>query len=296
VEKTINLYKTVEYTKVAQTRQDEEIPAHLPKLLERELSRLRGGMEIASRFLRRYGLYANDYAHEWLMNTIASYCDGNGRATFLDFQALGFRDVYVVATNVSTHFAEVFSVETTPHVAVADAVLMSGSIPFFFEAPQFDGSQIGKGDFYTDGGVLSNYPLHIFDNPRFEKGNRHFEHGINWETLGCRLFTPEDCQPQNEPILNIIDYVENLFETLVEIQEVSFESRFVDQLRTINISNCGVKTTDFNINPDDTDARYGELVQAGETATREYLEKYKRSSDKLYAIKERLTGLLNLWD
>jgi NTE family protein len=295
-EKTIDLYKTVEYAKVAQAREDEELPAHLPKLLERELIRLRGGMEIASRILRRYGLYANDYAHEWLMETIAKYSDGNGRATFADFRALGYRDVYIVATNISTHTAEVLSVETTPDVAVADAVLLSSSIPFFFEAPKFDGKQLGGGDFYTDGGVLSNYPLHIFDHPRFEKDNRHFEHGINWETLGCRLFTPEDCQPQHEPILHIIDYIENLFETLVEIQEVSFENRLVDKLRTINVSNCGVKTTDFSITPDSKDPRYAELVKAGETATCEYLENYKRSTDKLFAINEKLASLLNLWD
>jgi NTE family protein len=291
---TIGLYKTVDYTKLAQVLENEEIPEHLPKRLEKELLRLRGGMEIATRFLRRYGLYANDYAHEWLMETIATYCGGNGRATFADFQAFGFRDIYIVVTNISTHSAEVFSAETTPHVAVADAVLMSGSIPFFFEAPQFDGTQLGKGDFYTDGGVLSNYPLHIFDNPRFAKGNRHFENGINWETLGCRHFTPLDCLPQNDPILNIIDYIENLFETIADVQEVSFESRLVDQLRTINISNCGVKTTDFNIQPNLSDPRYAELVQSGQIATREYLEKYQRSSDKLYAIKEKLAGLFNL--
>jgi NTE family protein len=293
---TIDLYKTVDYTKVAQAREAQEIPEHLPKLLEKELLKLRGGMEIAARFLRRYGLYANDYAHEWLMETIAAHCDGNGRATFADFQKQKFRDVYIVATNISTHSAEVFSVDTTPHVAVADAVIMSSSIPFFFEAPQFDGKQLGSGDFYTDGGVLSNYPLHIFDNPRFAKGNRYFENGINWETIGFRLFTPTDCQPQNEPILNIIDYIENLFETLADVQEVTFKSRFVDQLRTINISNCGVKTTDFSIQADLSDPRYAALVRSGQIATDEYLENYQRSTDKLYAIKEMLAGLLNLRD
>jgi hypothetical protein len=57
-----------------------------------------------------------------------------------------------------------------------------------------------------------------------------------------------------------------------------------------------VKTTDFNIQADLSDSRYAALVQSGQTATREYLDKYQRSSDKLYAIKEKLAGLLNLWD
>jgi NTE family protein len=291
---TIDLYKTVDYSRVSQPREEHGIPEHLPKLLEQELSRLRGGMDIAARFLKRFGFYANDYAHEWLMTTIAAHCGGNRRATFADFQACGFRDVYIVVTNVSTHSIENFSVETTPHAAVADAVMMSSSIPFFFEAPQFDGTTLGRGNFYADGGVLSNFPLHIFDNPRFAKGNRHFENGINWETLGCRLFTPEDCQPQNEPILNIIDYIENLFETLVDIQEVAFENRFVDRLRTIDISNCGVKTTDFSILPEISNPKYNAMVQSGQMATRDYLERYRHSSDKLYAIKEKLVELLKL--
>jgi len=293
---TIDLYKTVDYSRVAQPHEEQKIPEHLPKLLEREFSRLRGGMEIAARFLKHFGFYANEYAHEWLMTTIAAHCDGNGRATFNDFHACGFRDVYIVVTNISTHSAEVFSMETTPHAAVADAVMMSSSIPFFFEAPQFDGTTLGRGNYYADGGILSNYPLHIFDNPRFAKGNRHFENGINWETLGCRLFTPKDCRPQNEPISNILGYIENLFETLVDIQDIAFENRFVDRLRTIDIKNCGVRTTDFSIQPDASDPIYKALVQSGQTATRDYLERYLRSSDKLYAIKEKVAGLLNFWD
>jgi NTE family protein len=295
-ENTIELFKTVNYAKIAQVNEDLDLPDRLPRSLERELGKLKGRMGLVIRFFREYGFYANDYALEWLMDTIASHCKGNGRATFTDFKEYGFRELSIVVTNISTHKAEVFSAKTTPKVSVADAVLISGSIPFYFEAPQFDGEQFGRGDYYADGGVLSNYPLHVFDDPKYEKGNHHFQHGVNWETLGCRLFTPEDCQPQKETIRNMIDYIENLFETMAEVQEVSFESRLVDRLRTIDISNCGVKTTDFSITPNETDPRYVELVQAGETATRDYLENYKRSSDKLYAIKEKLAGLLNMWD
>ena len=186
--------------------------------------------------------------------------------------------------------------ETTPDVAVADAVMMSCSKPFFWEAPQFDGTKFGKGQFYTDGGVVSNYPLHLFDNPRFETGNRHFKNGVNWETLGCRLFTPKDYQSQYEPILNIFHYIENLFETLIEVQEIDFETSLVDQIRTISISNCGVRTTNFDIQPVPSDSKYVALVQSGQTATREYLEKYIHSSDRLYAFKEKLADLFDLWD
>ncbi|HBY09585.1 MAG TPA: hypothetical protein DEH22_18030, partial [Chloroflexi bacterium] len=71
-----------------------------------------------------------------------------------------------MAVNITRHQAEIFSVETTPDVAVAEAVLMSSTIPFFFEAVQFDGKAIGQGDYYIDGGALSNFPLNLFDDPK----------------------------------------------------------------------------------------------------------------------------------
>jgi NTE family protein len=46
-------------------------------------------------------------------------------------------------------------------VAVADAVRISMSIPFFFEARYYE--QNGSNDAYCDGGVLNNYPIDTFD-------------------------------------------------------------------------------------------------------------------------------------
>lgn len=295
-QETIDLFKTVDYSKIAQTSEaEDEWLDRLPKLLERELGKLKGGIEAVSRLFRRFGLYANDYAYGWLQETIAEHCRGNGNATFADFRKRGFRDIYVIATNLSTHSATLFSVETTPKAAVADAVLMSGSIPLYFEAPRFDGEKLGAGDIYADGGVLSSYPLHIFDDPRYSKGNRRFEHGINLDTLGCRLFTPQDCSPGDERISNLIDYIENLLETMAEIQAVAFESSYVDQFRTINISNCGIATTDFRIRPEEDDPKYVALLNSGITATRKYLENYELTNDTLERVKKSLSGLLKWW-
>jgi NTE family protein len=295
-QETIDLFKTMDYSKIAQTGEDEdEWLDHLPKLLERELEKLKGRIEVISRFFRRYGLYANDYVHGWLQEAIADHCRGNGNATFAEFRKCGFRDIYIVATNVSAHSAAIFSAETTPKVAVADAVLMSCSLPFYFEAPRFNGEKLGVGDIYTDGGVLSNYPLHIFDDPRYSKGNRRFDRGVNWETLGCRLFTPQGCSSKVGRISNLIDYIENLLETMAEVQAIAFESRYVDQFRTINISNCCIATTDFRIWPGENDPKYVALFNSGVMATREYLENYELASNKSEHIKKSLSGLLKWW-
>lgn len=141
IPETKELFLTLDFGKVPEiVPGDEELPFW------------RVSQEIGMRrFFRNFGYYSSGYFYNWLQGVIAEQCDGNARATFADFKARGFRDLYIVASNVSRHRAEVFSHESTPHVAVADAVRMSMSIPIFFEAIRFDGEKIGDGDYYLDG-------------------------------------------------------------------------------------------------------------------------------------------------
>lgn len=295
VAETVDLLRTVDYAQLAQAGRDIKWPRQPPKFIEHELDRVMTGLDAASRMVRRFGWFSHTYARYWLEDKIALFCQGNGQATFADFRRLGFRDVHIVATNLSTRSVEVFSAEDSPDVAVSDAVLLSGSIPLYFEAPRFDGKTLGQGDYYADGGVLLNYPLEVFDIPRYGEGNPRFVHGINWETLGCRLYTPEDCAQRGRPISSLISYATNLFETLAEAQIVAYENDIVDQMRTININNCGVSATDFELQPDESNPAYLQLVQAGETAAREYLERYRLPTDRFCQVRARLIDFLEQW-
>jgi NTE family protein len=155
---------------------------------------------------------------------------------------------------------------------VADAVRMSMSIPFYFEALQFDGKQFGRGDYFADGGMLNNYPIHLYDHEAFAKDNKLFQNDVNWETLGLHLYTPEDCPLLRVPIKDMLSYAEELFATLLEAQTLEFSREEIDQKRSINISNCCIKPTEFNIKPGDE--RFNKLIAAGKTATRSFLETY----------------------
>jgi NTE family protein len=291
---TIDLCKTVDYSKIRALKVEED-PGHKKAgLFDTSFERMRGNLDAANRFFRHYGLYSNEYIQEWLHNTIATYCNGNERATFADFRACGFRDLYTTAVNISRHRAEIFSADTTPDVAVADAVLMSAAIPFFFEALQFDGLSLGNGDYYIDGGALSNYPLTIFDDPRFKDRSRHFTYGINWETLGCQLFTPEDCTDRQTEVSNILQYAENVIETMSEAQQVAVEMRTVDRWRSMRISNCCVSTTDFDIQPDERDPKYLEMVATGEQAAKEYLKNYRLPTDRFADVKQKLIDIFQI--
>jgi len=269
---SIAIFRTLDYSKIPGLKTAVHMPS---RLINSNFSReFVHNVDGLNRLLRHYGWYDSEYAYTWLQETIAGQL-GHARATFADFQAHGCRDLHVVVTNISQHRLEVFSAATTPHTAVADALLLSQSIPLFFAAPQFDGQKFGQGDFYGDGGILSNYPLHLFDGVQYEKDNSYYKNSINWQTLGCRLFTPPGCpNAGRRPITNIATYLSNLFETGMESQITSHERHPMDRRRTIDVSNCCISATDFNVQPRPENETYQKLVQAGETAVRAFLDSY----------------------
>lgn len=248
----------------------------------RFLGRLQGNITSMNRLATRFGWNSLQFMYDWMTEAIVPYCKGNPKATFAQFRSWGYRDLYIVTTNISRRRTEIFSADTSPDVAVIDALLMSQAIPLFFEALQFDGRHFGQGDFYADGGMMLNYPLEIFDERPFARNNRWFVNGVNWESLGCRLFTPEDCQPEREPIGGLLSYLQRTFDTLVEAQAIAFGLNKPLQRRTININDCCVRTTDFSIRPQVGDPSYDKLFASGETAAYEFLANYNPPLIKPY--------------
>lgn len=225
------------------------------------------------RLFENYGWYSSDYFYDWLENVIAGQCGGNKRATFNDFKRRGFRDLHIVASNLTRRRAEVFSYEKTPDVAVADAVRMSMSIPLFFEALRFDGSNFGIGDYYVDGGLYNNYPIHLFDKTRYAHNNRFFRGGINWETLGLFLMPDAlDCEPQPEFPENIWEFLSLTIQSIYDSHQLSnIDQNPVDQQRTVSINDCGVSSVKFDVEKNGSE--YQKLFDSGREAVIDFLKK-----------------------
>jgi NTE family protein len=276
VDEIVKVYSTYDVDQIALASSDG-MPDRdsTPSFLRRELERIQQSFASVTRLATKFGWYSSDYSYEWMQEIVAKYGRGDGKATFAQFRRWGFRDLHVVVTNLSTHAAEVFSAATTPNVAVVDALLMTQALPLVFEALQFDGRKFGQGDFYSDGGILVNYPLLIFDEHSFALRNRWFVNGVNWETLGCRSYTPADCPKRSRKITNLLSFSQNVLEALIETQSEFYNTSKSFQRRTINISDCCVRTTDWDIWAVPGDERYLRLVQAGESAARQYLANYK---------------------
>ena len=256
VPETKKLFNSLDFKKVPQTTTSVNRLKVL-QFLEDESSR---------RFLTKYGWYSSEYFYHWLGSTIAGQCNGNSRATFSDFKDFGFRDLYIVATNVSRQRAEVFSADHTPDVAVADAVRMSMSIPVFFEALRFDGQKFGDGDYYVDGGLYDNFPVHIFDHPEYAGRTWSYRDGVNWETLGLFLY-PDQVDGLSDSVIpqNVWEFLTLTLRNLYHSHEVSsYQASTVDQHRTIEISDCGIPTTDFDVQQGSE--KYNLLYESGRKA------------------------------
>lgn len=225
-----------------------------------------------SRLFDKFGWYSSVYFHKWLGAVISEQCRGNPRATFRDFQHFGFRDLHIVASNISRHRGEVFSYQNTPDVAVADAVRMSMSIPLYFEALRFDGKRFGSGDYYVDGGLFNNYPIHIFDQPQYTKESHLYRNGINWETLGLFLFPGKLNDESNvEEPENLWEFLDLTVRSLYDSHQVAnLVENVSDKKRTIQIDDCGISSTRFDLSPDSEEFKC--LYEAGRFAVKKFFE------------------------
>lgn len=227
-------------------------------------------------FLINYGIYSSKYFEQWLTEILAR----KNVRTFGDIPAdpginpLQPYRFQAIAADITTR-----SLLTLPddladfgididQFSVAKAVRMSMSIPFFFE-PVALKDAFGRKHLIVDGGLLSNYPLWLFDNaPK------------NTCTLGIRF--KERCSTQLKnltpnPIGNILDYFKHLFETMMDFHDKQYVASAANYSRTIYISPTveidgrlqDIGATKFNITKSEADA----LFQNGYDAASQFFRR-----------------------
>jgi NTE family protein len=130
-------------------------------------------------------------------------------------------------------------------VVVAEAVRASMSIPLFFEAWSFTNNNPDN-HIYVDGGMIYNFPITIFDNG-----------SPNEQTLGVYL---QNLGPAPAPSGlthdHVLQYVKDLFDTMMDAQVVDFDNDPEEKSRTIVIDNLGISATDFGLTDDQKTALY----------------------------------------
>lgn len=130
---------------------------------------------------------------------------------------------------------------------VAQAVRMSASIPFFF-LPVVRKHRDGRNCLIVDGGLLSNFPVYLFDSKTKPKH----------PTFGLRLVdslpTPDCLWPSNQTG-NVLQISHALLQTMLTAHDRLYmdDSTFV---RSIAIPVNGIDGTKFNLSKQEADILY----------------------------------------
>ncbi|MCL5283483.1 MAG: patatin-like phospholipase family protein [Armatimonadetes bacterium] len=144
-----------------------------PKWVERCISRLvLNGLLLLPDFrflfnwLEKGGIYEGEVFRLWMNQAIhrrlCALAERNDLPppsafpTFSEAKAITQIHLSVVASNLTKDQVLILNENTTPDLAIADAVRMSMSIPFFYRPVIFQGNDV------VDGGVISNYPMFLF--------------------------------------------------------------------------------------------------------------------------------------
>ncbi len=132
--------------------------------------------------------------------------------------------------------------------SVARAVRASSSIPFFFEPVRV------KGATWVDGGLLSNFPIQLFDRP---------DGASRWPTLGIRLSARTGIPPTHH-VGGPVSLGFAALETLLSDQDAAFIDDPCTKRQTIFVDAQDVSPVDFDITAEQREALYQRGVHAGQ--------------------------------
>ncbi len=238
------MYK-IDYKKFADSNKLQSIPIVGP---------------IASLFYSK-GLHSGNYIENFLTEKF----ELKGKKYFKDIYENGESKLKVIATDVTRHKLIVLPDDLVEYninpltFEIAKAVRMSISIPFFFNPIILN--KKNNPSYIVDGGLLSNFPIWIFD----------VNHKPRWPTFGLNLYNDTPCATSDSH--GLIPYLIDVMETMLATsEEVYFKDS--DSIRIVNIPTLGINTINFDITNEEIVALYN----SGYNSTKKFLEKWNFDS------------------
>lgn len=210
----------------------------------------------------QFGVHDNDYLEKWIENLLGK----KGIHSFADFPDDKLK---IIASDISNGrmiiFPDSLDYYNVPreNMSVAKAVRMSCSIPFFFKPVNWETNK--NSCYVVDGGLLSNYPVDIFD--RLDGPPR-------WPTFGFRL-SQKSIQSQPAEMDDPITFAKAIVRTMYQAHDI----RHVDkhsEVRTIFIPTGTITSTNFSLSERDQKFLYESGYQAAEKFLKTWdFDKYK---------------------
>lgn len=209
-----------------------------------------------------FGIYSSRVIENWMFERLWE----KGKTKFKDIEKEGIM-LKIIAADITRRSILIFPDDLKKYginpgeFSIAKAVRMSCSIPFFFKPVKLKYDD--KTDYIVDGGLISNFPIWVFDSDTAPK----------WPTFGFKLTNDSR---KNHFKKNIVENKKNLISYSIDVINTAFdrdEEVYVadkDSVRTINIPTMGVNATDFAISKKKT----MELYRSGYNSTKVFLDSW----------------------
>ncbi|MDQ0218362.1 hypothetical protein ELQ35_12295 [Peribacillus cavernae] len=207
----------------------------------------------------KLGLYKGDALEKWISEKLAA----KGVVTFADLPDQSLR---IIVSDISDGRLVVLPDDLNKYgiepdsFPVAKAVRMSCSIPYFFEPVRLKTGNRKADNIFVDGGVLSNFPMWLFDSD-----NRKKERPV----IGIKLNGDEDSKKKPHEIDNAIEMFSALFKTMKDAHDSRYISRKLVK-NIIFIPMKGISATEFEL----TEENRGALINQGRKSTEKFLKKW----------------------
>ncbi|MFC5701075.1 patatin-like phospholipase family protein [Cohnella faecalis] len=233
----------------------------------------------AIRLFLRNGLYSGDALELWIGKLLAA----KGVVRFGDLPKGALRIVASDITNgkllVLPDDIALYGIDPE-RFSVARAIRMSASIPFFFD-PVILRTPIAAAKahekikpklnltYVVDGGLLSNFPLWVFDD---DDDTDLAERRI--PVIGFQMVGKNDSHPN--AIRGPVTMLKAMFETMLS----AHDERYIEdhnRARAIKIPTLGVSTTDFGLSKEKSEQLYLSGLAAGE----KFFKQWNRDTGKI---------------
>ncbi|MEH7546305.1 patatin-like phospholipase family protein [Neobacillus vireti] len=228
----------------------------LPKLLDSRKSIIPFSIAKWLLIYWKLGLYKGNELERWLKEKL----EAKGLRTFSDLPPDTLRLIASDLSNgqmvVLPDDLEKFGINPGSF-SIAKAIRMSCSIPYFFEPVKL--RSIDGVNVIVDGGVLSNFPMWLFDKENVKKVR---------PVLGIKL-NPSEYEHEKHQIKNGIQLFGALFETMKDAHDQRYISKkHVENI--IFIKAEGVSLTEFNL----TNEKKQKLFEIGREHAKKFLNRW----------------------
>lgn len=219
----------------------------------------------AVRLFIKKGLYSGEALELWIHNILRT----KGIRTFSDIPQ---GKLMIIASDITNGKIlvlpdDLIKLGINPAAfEVSKAIRMSTSIPYFFDPVilrMCGNAARGKSFkdqfvYVVDGGLLSNFPLWLFDSTSPAEPPTFGQTSI--QTIGFQMVGRSSGSPHI--IRGPVSMLQAMFETMLSAHDERYIEQ-VNRFRTIKIPTLGVGTTQFHITPEQSAELYESGLQAG---------------------------------